>query len=75
MALERHLIKYIGEPPILGGRPFELCTNPDFAITPITNCGKGDPMQSLAMGNGGPSVRARATAGSVRAGTGAAGGQ
>ncbi len=37
----------------------------DLAIRPITNCGKGDPMQSLAMGNGGPSVRATATVSGV----------
>lgn len=37
----------------------------DFAITPITNCGKGDPMQSLAMGNGGPSILAKATVSSI----------
>ena len=30
----------------------------DFTVRPITNCGKGDPMQSMAMGNGGPSIRA-----------------
>jgi len=33
----------------------------DFTIRPITNCGKGDPMQSMLMGNGGPSIRATAT--------------
>ena len=32
----------------------------DFAVRPITNCGKGDPMQSLAMGNGGPTIRGTA---------------
>lgn len=32
----------------------------DFTVRPITNCGKGDPMQSMAMGNGGPSIRATA---------------
>lgn len=37
----------------------------DFAISAITNCGKGDPMQALAMGNGGPSIRAKATVSSV----------
>ncbi len=29
----------------------------DFTVRPITNCGKGDPMQQMIMGNGGPSVR------------------
>lgn len=33
----------------------------DFTVRPITNCGKGDPMQSMIMGNGGPSIRAVAT--------------
>ena len=37
----------------------------DFTIRPITNCGKGDPMQSMIMGNGGPSVRGVATVKSV----------
>jgi len=37
----------------------------DFKIRPITNCGKGDPMQSMAMGNGGPSIRGIATVKSV----------
>ena len=37
----------------------------DFTVRPITNCGKGDPMQSMAMGNGGPSIRAKATVRSV----------
>lgn len=39
----------------------------DFTVSQITNCGKGDPMQSLAMGNGGPSIWASATVGSVGA--------
>ena len=33
----------------------------DFMVRPITNCGKGDPMQSMMMGNGGPSIRGIAT--------------
>jgi TldD protein len=37
----------------------------DFAVRPITNCGKGDPMQSMMMGNGGPSIRGVATVKSV----------
>jgi TldD protein len=37
----------------------------DFTVRPITNCGKGDPMQSMTMGNGGPSIRAIATIRSV----------
>ena len=37
----------------------------DFTIRPITNCGKGDPMQSMIMGNGGPSIRGTATVKSV----------
>ncbi len=34
----------------------------DFTVRSITNCGKGDPMQSMIMGNGGPSIRGIATA-------------
>jgi len=37
----------------------------DFTVRPITNCGKGDPMQSMIMGNGGPSIRGNATVKSV----------
>jgi len=37
----------------------------DFTIRPITNCGKGDPMQSMIMGNGGPTIRGTATIKSV----------
>lgn len=37
----------------------------DFTVRPITNCGKGDPMQSMIMGNGGPSIRAVASIRSV----------
>jgi TldD protein len=33
----------------------------DFTVRPITNCGKGDPMQQMRMGNGGPSIRGIAT--------------
>lgn len=40
-------------------RSIDACGN-DFTIRPITNCGKGDPMQSMIMGNGGPSIRAKA---------------
>ena len=39
----------------------------DFTTRPITNCGKGDPMQSMMMGNGGPTIRGVAT---VRSGEG-----
>ncbi len=44
----------------------DACGN-DFTVRPITNCGKGDPMQSMIMGNGGPSVRAIAKVKSVMA--------
>ena len=37
----------------------------DFTVRPITNCGKGDPMQIMRMGNGGPHVRGIATVKSV----------
>ncbi|MEM3034657.1 MAG: TldD/PmbA family protein [Candidatus Nitrosocaldus sp.] len=36
-----------------------------YEIRPILNCGKGDPMQTLRMGNGGPYVRAIAIVKSV----------
>ena len=42
----------------------DACGN-DFDVRPITNCGKGDPMQSMIMGNGGPSIRGIATVKSV----------
>ena len=42
----------------------DACGN-DFAVRPITNCGKGDPMQSMIMGNGGPTIRGQATVKSV----------
>lgn len=32
----------------------------DFQLTPIPNCGKGQPMQSKRVGNGGPTMRSRA---------------
>jgi predicted Zn-dependent protease len=32
----------------------------DFQIHPIPNCGKGQPMQSKKLGNGGPTMRSRA---------------
>ncbi|MGD8637562.1 MAG: TldD/PmbA family protein [Nitrosopumilaceae archaeon] len=42
----------------------DACGN-DFTVRPITNCGKGDPMQSMIMGNGGPTIRGTATIKSV----------
>ena len=42
----------------------DACGN-NFTVRPITNCGKGDPMQSMIMGNGGPSIRGVATVKSV----------
>ncbi|HHT9125172.1 MAG TPA: TldD/PmbA family protein [Candidatus Brocadiia bacterium] len=32
----------------------------DFAIFPIPNCGKGQPMQTMRVGNGGPTLRGKA---------------
>jgi TldD protein len=32
----------------------------DFRLYPIPNCGKGQPMQSKRVGNGGPTMRSRA---------------
>ena len=42
----------------------DACGN-DFTVRPITNCGKGDPMQIMRMGNGGPHIRGIATVKSV----------
>ena len=42
----------------------DACGN-DFTVRPIINCGKGDPMQSMIMGNGGPSIRGKAVVKSV----------
>jgi TldD protein len=32
----------------------------DFRLYPIPNCGKGQPMQTRKLGNGGPTMRSRA---------------
>ena len=32
----------------------------DFQLYPIPNCGKGQPMQTKRMSNGGPTMRSRA---------------
>jgi TldD protein len=32
----------------------------DFQLYPIPNCGKGQPMQTKRLGNGGPTMRSRA---------------
>ncbi len=45
-------------------KSIDACGN-DFTVRPITNCGKGDPMQSMIMGNGGPTIRGVATIKSV----------
>ncbi len=37
----------------------------EFEIRPILNCGKGDPMQIMRMGNGGPYIRGNAIVKSV----------
>ena len=47
-------------------KSIDACGN-DFTVRPITNCGKGDPMQSMIMGNGGPTIRGTATIKSVGA--------
>jgi TldD protein len=38
----------------------------EMEIRPVLNCGKGDPMQTMRMGNGGPYVRGIATVKSVQ---------
>jgi TldD protein len=35
-------------------------TGDDFRLYPIPNCGKGQPMQTRKLGNGGPTMRSRA---------------
>lgn len=40
----------------------------DFSIFPIPNCGKGQPMQIMRVGNGGPTLRSRAKLTGHRAG-------
>ena len=37
----------------------------DFKVRPIANCGKGDPMQIMRMGNGGPHIRGKSIVKSV----------
>ena len=32
----------------------------DFKMFPIPNCGKGQPMQIMRVGNGGPTLRGKA---------------
>ena len=32
----------------------------DLRLYPIPNCGKGQPMQTKKLGNGGPTMRSRA---------------
>jgi TldD protein len=54
---------------VLGTAPdffasIDACSK-EFEIRPVLNCGKGDPMQSMRMGNGGPYVRGIATVRSV----------
>ena len=54
---------------VMGNAPeffesIDACGN-DFTVRPITNCGKGDPMQPMIMGNGGPTIRANATVKSI----------
>ncbi len=39
----------------------------DLRLIPIPNCGKGQPMQSKRVGNGGPTLRSRATLTGTRA--------
>ncbi|GBC72826.1 Metalloprotease TldD [archaeon HR04] len=56
---------------VMGNAPeffasIDACSR-QYEIRPILNCGKGDPMQTLRMGNGGPYVRGIATVKSVAA--------
>ena len=56
--LHRDVIITGNAPEFLGS--IDACGK-ESAIRPITNCGKGDPMQSMMMGNGGPAIRGLAT--------------
>ncbi|MEM2890219.1 MAG: TldD/PmbA family protein [Candidatus Hadarchaeum sp.] len=38
----------------------------DFEMRPVPNCGKGDPMQTIGVGNGGPHLRGVAMVAGVR---------
>jgi TldD protein len=38
----------------------DACAN-DFKVFNVPNCGKGTPMQVMKLGNGAPSMRAKAT--------------
>src|SRR5205814_6721472 len=38
----------------------------DFRLYPIPNCGKGQPMQTKRLGNGGPTMRSRARVAGAR---------
>lgn len=38
----------------------------DFEMKPIPNCGKGDPMQTIHVGNGGPHIRGVCTVAGVK---------
>ncbi len=54
---------------VMGNAPeffasIDACSK-QYEIRPILNCGKGDPMQTLRMGNGGPYVRGVATVKSI----------
>lgn len=54
---------------VMGNSPeffqsIDACGN-DFQVRPIENCGKGDPMQIMRMGNGGPHVRGKSIVKSV----------
>ena len=40
----------------------------DFMMRPVPNCGKGDPMQTMHVGNGGPHIRGRANVIGTRGG-------
>ncbi len=50
-------------PTLTGVSPQFLSTidavGKDLEIYPIPNCGKGEPMQTMWMGNGGPHIRGR----------------
>ena len=60
--LHRDVIAMHNSPDFL--KSIDACSR-EFEIKPILNCGKGDPMQIMRMGNGGPYIRAEAIVKSV----------
>jgi TldD protein len=65
MIRKGELAEPLRSPTLMGVAPEFLSSidavGKDLAIYPIPNCGKGDPMQTMRMGNGGPHIRGYGT--------------